>query len=306
MKKKVYLLLASFFLGYSVNAQVGINTTTPQGSLDVAYVPSKPITTPQGLLFPKMTGDAIQAMTVGAGQNGMFVFATAVPTSPIPRTSLITETGLYYYNSSDDKWHNVNQVINPTSLFSTSYTGTTMAISGYTGGSGASDYNNPSQWSNLLFVNGTETPFNNSPYVKVRTADNNRGIDFLKSGIYSVTIQFTFIYQRDVAGDGASSPSLPDRLGNQVTYKLVPNFLSSPASAYVSNITHNTDYISIRQGSGLFRISGIAVGNIIVKQDNVVKFVPQVNTTGFWLSAEELSPSGELNIHVTRVSDYTP
>ncbi|SDR03553.1 hypothetical protein SAMN05421664_3220 [Chryseobacterium soldanellicola] len=303
MKK---IITSLFFLaaGSSAFAQVGVNTPTPQGSLDVAYVPTKP-TSPQGVLFPRLTGDEVQAMTVGAGQNGMFVFATSRPTNSIARTSLITESGLYYYFSADDKWRNVNQIINPSSLFSTSYQNTDMLIAQYTGGAGAADYNS-GQMSHIFFVNGTETPFNSSPFVAVRTADNNRGIDFLKSGIYSVTIQFTFVYQRDVAGDGASSPTLPDRLGSQVTYQLVPNFINSPASAYVSNITHNTDYMTIRQGSGLFRISGIAVGNIIVKQDNVVKFIPEIRTSGYWLSSEELMPTGGLSMHITRVSDYTP
>ncbi|WP_034669561.1 hypothetical protein [Chryseobacterium populi] len=38
----------------------------------------------------------------------------------------------------------------------------------------------------------------------------------------------------------------------------------------------------IRQSSGLFRLSGIAVANIIVKQDNAVSFIPQTNTSGYW------------------------
>lgn len=303
--KKIIATLLFLTIGSSLSlAQVGINTPNAQGSLDVAYVSSKP-TSPQGVLFPKLTGDEIQAMTVGNAQNGMFVFATSKPTTSIARTSLITEAGLYYYFSADDQWRNVNQIINPSSLFSTSYSNTDMLIAQYSGGSGAADYNS-GQISHIFFVNGTETPFNASPFVATRTADNNRGIDFLKSGIYSVTIQFTFVYQRDVAGDGASSPALPDRLGSQVTYQLVPNFVSSPAAAYVSNITHNMDYITVRQGSGLFRISGIAVGNIIVKQDNVVKFIPEIRTSGYWLSSEELMKSGGLSMHITRVSDYTP
>ncbi|KQT24130.1 hypothetical protein ASG22_08930 [Chryseobacterium sp. Leaf405] len=306
MNKIITSLLLLTIGSTSAFAQVGVNTPTPQGSLDVAYVASKP-TSPQGVLFPKLSGDQIQQMTVGTAQNGMFVFATSIPTAQIPRTSLITESGLYYYLSSEDKWRNVNQVISPSSLFSTGYTNANMLIANYTGGSGATDYNS-GQISQLFFVNGTEVPFNPSPYVQVRTDDNNRGITFLKSGIYSVTIQFSFVYKRDVAGDGANDASLPDRLGSQVTYQMVTNFLNSPSAAYVSNVTHNMDYHPIKQGSGLNRLSGIAVGNIIVKQDNVVKFIPQINTQGYWLSSEELNigPTGQLNMHITRVSDYTP
>lgn len=306
MKKKVISMLILVIGLTEISAQIGINTAVPQGSLDVAYIASKP-TTAQGIIFPKLTGDEIQQMTVGAGQNGMFVFATSVPTSPIPRTSLITESGLYYYYSAEDKWRNVNQVISPSSLFSTTYRNSTMSISAYSGGSGATDYNS-GQVSSLRFVNGTEIPFNSTSYVAVRTADNNRGIRFLKSGIYNVTLQFSFVYKRDVTGDGANDPALTDRLGSQVTYQLIPNFLASPTSAYTTNITHNVDYNGVRQGSGLFRLSGIAVGNIIVKQDNVVEFVPEINTSGYWISTEELAigNTGLLNMHIIRVSDYTP
>ncbi|UCA61715.1 hypothetical protein KB553_09310 [Chryseobacterium rhizoplanae] len=304
MKRIITLLFMAIVT--KIYSQVGINTVNPQGSLDVAYDPTKPFSA-QGLLFPRLTGNEIQQMNVGTVQNGMFVFATSVPTTQTPRTSLITESGLYYYFSPEDKWRNVNQVISPSSLFSTSYIGTTMTISSITGGGGLTDYNS-GQSSRIWFINGTEVPFNTSPYVRTRIQDSNRGIEFLKTGIYSVTIQFSFVYKRDVAGDGANDATLPDRLGSQVTFNLVTNFLNTPATAYTSNITHNVDYNGIRQGSGLVRLSGIAVGNIIVKQDNAVTFLPQVNTSGYWLSPEELGigNTGQLNIHITRVSDYTP
>lgn len=310
MKKNVYSLLASVILGYTVSAQVGIKTDTPQGSLDVAYVSANPAS-PQGILFPRMTGNEIQGMTLTPQQNGLFVFATSLPTSQIPRTSLITEPGLYYYFSPEDKWKNVNQVLNPSSLFSTSYSNTAMTIIDYTpagSGGGGTGYDTPGKASYIVFEGGTETPFNNSPYVIARAPNPlpRRGLRFLKSGMYSVTIQFSFVYDRDVAGDGANDSNLPDRQGSQVTFQLTPNFLNSPASAYTSNITHNIDYQPSRQGSGRSRMSGTATGNIIVKQDDVVEFLPQVWTTGYWISPQELTTSGFLNMHVTRVSDYTP
>jgi hypothetical protein len=308
MKLQSYSIL--IFLGaiIGIKGQVGVKTVNPQATLDISYEPARP-TSPQGLLMPRMTGNEIQAMTVGAGQNSMLVFATAAPTSPTTRTSLITAPGVYYYMSSTDQWHNVNQVLNPVSLFSTKYDLASMVVNRYTGGTGSTDYNNPSQISYIRYTGGTEVPFTTSPYVETRTADNNRGIKFTKSGVYSVTIQFTFVYTRDVAGDGASSAVLPDRTGSQSTYNLVTNFLSSPSTAYISNITHNFDLINIRMGSGFFRMSGIAVGNIIVKEDNIVEFIPEVTTQGFWVTPQELnstSNSGVLSIHVTRVSDYTP
>ncbi|WP_449397862.1 hypothetical protein [Chryseobacterium wanjuense] len=307
MRKKVYSLITSVVLGYTISAQVGIKTSDPQGSLDVAYISSNP-SSPQGILFPRMTGDEIQAMSVTSQQNGLFVFATTVPTSQIPRTSLITESGLYYYFFPDDKWRNVNQIINPSSLFSTNYRNTNVTAIDWSEGDDSNGYNTPGKTSYIIFEGGTEVPFNNSPYVIARAPNPlpRRGLRFLKSGIYSVSIQFTFVYDRDVTGDGANDANLPDRSGSQITFQMTPNFLNSPTSAYTSNITHNIDYQPSRQGSGRSRISGIATGNIIIKQDNVVEFIPQIWTSGYWLTNNELTDTGFLNMHVTRVSDYTP
>ncbi|GEN73350.1 hypothetical protein [Chryseobacterium lathyri] len=303
-------LISIFNVVYS---QVGINTSAPKSTLDVVKNTSS--STPQGLLIPRLTGDEVQAMNVTPDQNGLLAFVISKPTAPIDRTSLILDSGVYYYLASVDKWYNVNQFNNSinSALYSASYSSTNMGIGNFTGGS-ETDYNNPNVQSNIYFVNGTESIFNSSPYVTTRPGDPalNRGAKFLKSGVYNIIIQFNFIYMRDVAGDGANNPNLPDRLGSQVSYNMGLNFMNSPAGSYSSNVTHNTDVINARLGTGQQRTSGIAVGNIIVKEDNVVNFVPYVSTSGYYVSPEELTntlagPSaatGTLSIHVIRVSDY--
>lgn len=315
MKKNLFL--AYIFFGNFVFSQVGnvgINTSTPSATLDIKPSVFAVSTDPKGLLIPRLSGDEIQAMTVGANQNGMLAFATAQPTAPIARTSLINAQGLYYYLYSADKWYNVNQFNNSlnSALYSVNWSQTDMGINRFVGGGGNGDFNSTSQQSYIWFVNGSQSVFNNNPYVTAGSTVN-RSIKFLKSGVYNVTIQFSFVYNRDVAGDGASNANLPDRLGSQLTYNMQQNFLSSPASAYVSNISHNADVINARLGSGQQRVNGVAVGNIIVKQDNVVEFVPEVWTNGYYISDEELSntilgpgirSTGYLSVHVIRVSDY--
>lgn len=302
------------FLWNFVFSQVGINTPSPNATLDINPSVSTASTYPKGLLIPRLSGDEIQAMTVGANQNGMLAFATAQPTAPIARTSLINAQGLYYYLYSADRWYNVNQFNNSlnSSLYSVNWNSTDMFINRFTGGGGDTDINNPGQESFIWFVNGSQSIFNNNPYVTT-SGSPNRGIKFLKSGVYNVTVQFSFVYARDVAGDGASNANLPDRLDSQLTYNMQQNFLSSPASAYVSNIIHCPNNINSRLGSGQQRVSGIAVGNIIVKQDNVVTFIPEVSTVGYYISDAELSnttlgiglrSTGNLNVHIIRVSDY--
>ena len=309
--KKLLLCAGVLFatIGYG---QVGIGTDNPKGTLDVTVDPSVAPTDPHGVLIPRLTGDQIQAMTVGEDQNGLLAFATAPPTASIPRTSLINAEGVYYYLYSADKWYNVNEFNNSlnSALYSVNYNLADMMINRFTGGSGNGDYHNPSQSSYIWFVNGSEDTFNSNPYVSPRGA--NRGVKFLKSGVYSVTVQFSFVYNRDVAGDGASNANLPDRLGTQVTYNMVLNFMNSPSGSYSSNISHNADIINGRLGSGQQRVNGIATGNIIVNEDNLVEFVPEVWSNGFYIADEELQntilgpgirSTGALNIHILRVSD---
>lgn len=307
MRKKL-LMLNILFATLPLLAQVGINTPTPDASLDIRYDATK--NGAQGILIPRMTGDQIQGMTMTPNQDGLQVFATAVPTSPTDITSLITKSGLYYYLASANRWYNVNAYDN--SVFSTSYDFSSIIINRYVGGTGANDYNNQSQASFTRFVtvpSTVETLFSASPFVQQRTTDTTQGIKFLKRGIYSVTIQFTYVIIRDVVGSNPTNPDLPDRVGSQITYQLIPNFLASPSSSYISNIKHNSFVTPTKDGTGRNRLSGIAVGNIKVLQDNTVEFIPEVRTNGYYVSAEEISNSsnagvnGEMSIHVLRISD---
>ncbi|MFP3813620.1 hypothetical protein, partial [Bacillus sp. SIMBA_005] len=76
---KTQLLLACVFLGTLTYAQVGINTITPKATLDVT---SKNIdgTSPEGIIPPRLTGDALFAAiasnSYNVEQNGAIVYIT--------------------------------------------------------------------------------------------------------------------------------------------------------------------------------------------------------------------------------------
>ncbi|WP_449387327.1 hypothetical protein [Chryseobacterium lineare] len=99
-------LITTAVLLFSITAfaQVGINTTTPNATLDI-----KAKTTdgkPQGLIFPQLSGTEIQNRTYGSNHVGTIIYATAAPSAPNTITAEITEPGFYYFNGT--KWKKIN------------------------------------------------------------------------------------------------------------------------------------------------------------------------------------------------------
>jgi hypothetical protein len=80
---KKYLLLLTLLISVALSAQVGIGTTNPNASaaLDV-------VSKDKGVLVPRMTQAARNAIPVGAAQTGLLIYQTDV--SP----------GFYYYNGT--------------------------------------------------------------------------------------------------------------------------------------------------------------------------------------------------------------
>lgn len=101
---KKLLLTATITIVSFLNAQVGINTTTPKSTLDVAKTSNT--STPEGFLTVRITGQelATKDNLYGTDQNSTTVYVTAVPTAPTTKTSNITSPGFYYYKSSISKW----------------------------------------------------------------------------------------------------------------------------------------------------------------------------------------------------------
>ncbi|PTT20966.1 hypothetical protein DBR28_20520 [Chryseobacterium sp. HMWF028] len=103
MKKNVFLL--GLLLGSSlVYCQVGINTSQPMGTLDVAALTTNG-STAEGFIAPRLTGDQIKSADTkyGNNQKGTIIYATSSVTSPVPgsKTENITAEGYYYFDGSN-------------------------------------------------------------------------------------------------------------------------------------------------------------------------------------------------------------
>lgn len=93
MKKTVILLLL-FFTSIIVQAQVGINTTTPNAQLDIRSSNQATPTNTDGILIPKV--DTFPATNPTAAQQGMLVYLTTTSGTDLP--------GFYYWDNVTVDW----------------------------------------------------------------------------------------------------------------------------------------------------------------------------------------------------------
>lgn len=100
---KKIMLLPIVFCSCLAIAQVGINTSVPNATLDVTGVPNI-TTTPDGVIAPRLTGDQLAAKdnAYGAAQTGTLIYATAAVTAPTVKTAAVTQPGYYMFDGT--KW----------------------------------------------------------------------------------------------------------------------------------------------------------------------------------------------------------
>ena len=100
-----FLFINLFFLGsvISVNAQVGIGTTSPQSTLDIVGDPTDSAVL-DGVIAPRITGDQLSAKTYTTAQTAAVVYVTAADGTPTGQTVNVTQAGYYYFNGEDDEW----------------------------------------------------------------------------------------------------------------------------------------------------------------------------------------------------------
>jgi len=117
MKNKLLTLAVLSFTGYLVQAQVGINTGSPQATLDVVGFPSDKNKL-DGIIAPRLSGDQLRAKTYTSAQNGAVVYVTAADSAPAGQTINVIIPGYYYFNGA------VWIVITPVDWHTTGNTGT--------------------------------------------------------------------------------------------------------------------------------------------------------------------------------------
>ena len=97
MARFLYMLL--LFATLSLNAQVGINTVTPETTLDVVGKPND-TSHYDGIIPPRITGDQLAAKFYTSTKKGAIVFVTAVPSNFSGQVIHVRETGQYYFDGN--------------------------------------------------------------------------------------------------------------------------------------------------------------------------------------------------------------
>ncbi|UMQ41537.1 hypothetical protein MKS83_19395 [Chryseobacterium sp. Y16C] len=97
MKALIYLFLS--LIGITIKAQVGINTQTPEATLEVVGKPND-TTHYDGIIPPRITGEQLAAKTYSTSKKGTIVFVTAPSTNLSGQVLHITKSGLYYFDGT--------------------------------------------------------------------------------------------------------------------------------------------------------------------------------------------------------------
>lgn len=106
--KKNYLLCGCLLLSLSAYSQVGINTTTPQSTLDVTGIPSD-ASKLDGILAPRITGVQLRSKTYTNSQQGALVYVSTADTAPAGQTINVISSGYYFFNGT--VWIKINSGI---------------------------------------------------------------------------------------------------------------------------------------------------------------------------------------------------
>jgi hypothetical protein len=100
MLKKLVMFSFSIMAGTTVFSQIGVNTSTPQTTLDITAIETDG-STAEGIIAPRLTGDQIKGKDARymLAQTGAIVYATqAVVGVPAGKTVNITTKGYYFFD----------------------------------------------------------------------------------------------------------------------------------------------------------------------------------------------------------------
>ncbi|CAA7390977.1 hypothetical protein [Chryseobacterium fistulae] len=99
--KKIIILGLLILLNTKLNAQVGINNTTPKSTFDIVAKNSDG-STPEGIIAPRLTGEQIKAGDTNytTEQIGNIIYATTAVGIASTKTINITSPGYYYFDGT--------------------------------------------------------------------------------------------------------------------------------------------------------------------------------------------------------------
>ena len=108
MKTLIYFFLS--FITISVTGQVGINTQTPETTLEVVGKPND-ISHYDGIIPPRITGNQLAAKTYSSAKQGAMVYAISPPSNLTGQVKNITESAPYYFDGT--LWQTFSKEIAP-------------------------------------------------------------------------------------------------------------------------------------------------------------------------------------------------
>lgn len=143
MKNKL-LTITLLSFGLTTFAQVGINTSQAQATLDVVGSPSN-TSKLDGVIAPRLTGVQLKAKNYTTAQTGAIVYVTAVEASPTGQTVDVVSPGYYYFDGT--KWSGLSG-----SWRTVGNTGTTAATAALGTDIGTGNYLGTTDGQNLILA----------------------------------------------------------------------------------------------------------------------------------------------------------
>ncbi|RLJ34129.1 hypothetical protein CLU97_3622 [Chryseobacterium sp. 7] len=143
MKNKL-LTIALLSFSLTTLAQVGINTSQAQATLDVVGSASN-TSKLDGVIAPRLTGVQLKAKNYTAAQTGAIVYVTAVEASPTGQTVDVVSPGYYYFDGT--KWGSLSG-----SWRTVGNTGTTAATAALGTDIGTGNYLGTTDGQNLILA----------------------------------------------------------------------------------------------------------------------------------------------------------
>ncbi|WP_123906845.1 MULTISPECIES: beta strand repeat-containing protein [unclassified Chryseobacterium] len=293
MNRKNVLLIALSVTGVLAHAQtslgkVGINTSSPNATLDITASPNDN-NTADGLLAPRLTGNELKAKDslYGTDQTGTLVYATAAVTTSSPKTANITAAGYYYFDGS--VWQKVN-----------TGAGNFWGLTGNSGTTGGSNFVGTTDAQNLVFkVNNIEsgyiqrsvsstgsfdykTSFGYNTLSAVTTGDHNTAFGHGSGAVITTGSDNTLIGSESgkaITGDDTSTPSIKEAarntaVGSRTLFSATTGYDNTAIGAYAL-ASNTTGVRNLAVGSNALVDNTTGDNNVAVGDTSL-----NANTTG--------------------------
>ncbi|REC46956.1 hypothetical protein [Chryseobacterium pennipullorum] len=262
MKNKLFTL-ALLSVSSLAFAQVGINTETPQATLDVAGFPAS-TSKLDGIIAPRLKGAELKAKNYTTAQTGAIVYVTVAEAAPTGQTAEVVSPGYYYFDGI--KWSGLSGAWRTTGNTGTTAAaglGTAITTGNYLGTNDAQNLVLATQKNikGILDVNGTLQGGNantaTGPYASFTWGSNNTLANSSSSNVA--------IGKDNTVSAQGNFPAVAIGLGNKASNgaKIVGNSNDATGANNLvfGNLNTVTGLAGLTIGNSNTNSGGIAVGS---------------------------------------------